>query len=209
MWGSLVSHTTILGIIITGASMSEPHILFVQQKYLTMCRCVRIRVSVCLLWHIEHAPKINTVVHGCCIVHHAGKMAFITLVMMGYSYKHGLKFWPPSQCLVSIVHHSTCTRTVPGWIHVLRQEAHTRTLMSAREHTHTQTCHVLPNEYVFGTLIGVAARSRSYEYLTTLIKKMLHLEVVPNDTILEILDAAATHTPNVSCWYIYGGETSV
>ena len=57
---------------------------------------------------------------------------------------------------------------------------------------------MVPNEYVFGTLIGNAARSRSYEYLTALLKKMLHFEMVPNDTILEILEAAALHKPNVS-----------
>ena len=60
-----------------------------------------------------------------------------------------------------------------------------------------QSHHVVPNEYIFGTLVGNAARSRSYEYLTTLLKKMLHLEVVPNDTIIEILEAAAAHKPNV------------
>ena len=62
----------------------------------------------------------------------------------------------------------------------------------------SQAHSVLPNEYVFGTLLGNAARSRSYEYLTSLLKKMLHLEVVPNSTILDILKAAAQHKPRVS-----------
>ena len=61
-----------------------------------------------------------------------------------------------------------------------------------------QALGVLPNEYVFGTLIGNAARSRSYEYLTTLLKKMLHLEVAPNSTVLEILETAASHKTSVS-----------
>ena len=57
----------------------------------------------------------------------------------------------------------------------------------------------MPNEYVFGTLLGNAARGRSYEYLTVLLKKMVHHEVAPNDTILKILDSAAAHKTNVSC----------
>ena len=56
----------------------------------------------------------------------------------------------------------------------------------------------MPNEYVFGTLIGNAARGMSYEYLTVLLKKMVHHEVAPNDTILKILDSAAAHKPNAS-----------
>lgn len=57
---------------------------------------------------------------------------------------------------------------------------------------------MLPNEYVFGTLLGNAAKSRRYEYLTAVLKKMMHLEVAPNDVILEILETAAQHEHYVS-----------
>lgn len=56
---------------------------------------------------------------------------------------------------------------------------------------------MLPNDYVIGTLLGNAAGTRNYEYLTSLLKKMMHLEVVPNDTMLKKLEAAARHTPHV------------
>ena len=57
---------------------------------------------------------------------------------------------------------------------------------------------MLPNEYVIGTLLGNAVGSRNYEYITALLKKMMHLELVPNNTMLKKLDAAAQHTPRVS-----------
>jgi acyl CoA:acetate/3-ketoacid CoA transferase alpha subunit len=57
---------------------------------------------------------------------------------------------------------------------------------------------VVPNDYVIGTLLGNAAGTKNYEYLTALLKKMMHLELVPNDTMLKKLEAAAQHTPRVS-----------
>ena len=57
---------------------------------------------------------------------------------------------------------------------------------------------MLPNKYVLGTLLGNATRSRSYEYLTAVLKKMMHLEVAPNNAMLAILEAAAQHKPHVS-----------
>ena len=60
-----------------------------------------------------------------------------------------------------------------------------------------QTAGLVPNEYVFGTLIGVALRNRRYEYLTTLLKKMRHFEVVPSEPIIEMLETAANSKPKV------------
>ena len=47
-----------------------------------------------------------------------------------------------------------------------------------------------PNHQVMGTLIGHAVRDHSYEYLTALIRMMMHQEMTPNDTILHMLDTA-------------------
>ena len=44
---------------------------------------------------------------------------------------------------------------------------------------------VQPNHQVMGTLIGHAVRDHSYEYLTSLIRMMMHQEMTPNDTILQ------------------------
>lgn len=51
---------------------------------------------------------------------------------------------------------------------------------------------------VLGTLIGHAVRDHSYEYLTALVRKMMHLETTPNATMLEMLDTAASRHYNVS-----------
>ena len=60
-----------------------------------------------------------------------------------------------------------------------------------------QTAGLIPNEYVFGTLISGALRNRRYEYLTTLLKKMRHLEVLPSEPIIEMLETAANSRPKV------------
>lgn len=57
---------------------------------------------------------------------------------------------------------------------------------------------MLPSDYVIGTLLSNAVGSRNYEYLTALLKKMMHLEVAPNDTMLKKLETAAQHKPRVS-----------
>ena len=54
-----------------------------------------------------------------------------------------------------------------------------------------------PNHQVMGTLIGHAVRDHSYEYLTALIRMMMHQEMTPNDTILHMLDTAAYREPKV------------
>ncbi len=55
-----------------------------------------------------------------------------------------------------------------------------------------------PGHMVLGTLIGHAVRDHSYEYLTALVRKMMHLETTPNATMLEMLDTAASRHYNVS-----------
>ena len=64
-----------------------------------------------------------------------------------------------------------------------------------------------------GTLIGKAVRGHSYEYLTSLLRVMMHVELEPNDTILEMLDYAASREAKVVChhWEVWnislgGGE---
>lgn len=54
-----------------------------------------------------------------------------------------------------------------------------------------------PNEYVMGTLIGPAVRDRSYEYLTSLVRMMMHSGLKPNATILKMLETASFHNPKV------------
>lgn len=41
-------------------------------------------------------------------------------------------------------------------------------------------------------------RDHNYEYLTSLVRIMMHLNFVPNSTIIEMLDAAAAHKTKVS-----------
>lgn len=60
---------------------------------------------------------------------------------------------------------------------------------------------VRPNEFVLGTLVGNAAKHREYEYLTALLKVMKHKEVIPNTTILQMLERAANNAPS-SPWQL-------
>ena len=62
---------------------------------------------------------------------------------------------------------------------------------------------MVPNDFVFGTLIGNALRNRSYEYVTSLLKKMRHFEVLPNETIMEMLEAAASRKPKVTFMFVF------
>lgn len=66
-----------------------------------------------------------------------------------------------------------------------------------------QAAEIVPNEFVFGTLIGNALRNRSYEYVTSLLKKMRHFEVLPNETIMETLETAASRKPKVTSSFIH------
>jgi len=48
-----------------------------------------------------------------------------------------------------------------------------------------------------GTLIGHAVRDHSYEYLTHLIRIMMHLRTQPNEVILNMLEMAASREAKV------------
>ncbi len=66
-----------------------------------------------------------------------------------------------------------------------------------------QAVDLVPNEHVFETLIGNAARSRNFVYLTALIKKMRHFEVLPSNSLIETLDTAANQKPKVHAVYTF------
>ena len=48
-----------------------------------------------------------------------------------------------------------------------------------------------------GTLIGHGVRDHNYEYLTSLIRAMMHIKFTPNQTILNMLETAASRKVKV------------
>lgn len=81
----------------------------------------------------------------------------------------------------------------------------------------SQAAGQVPNEYIYGTLLSNAARSRNYECLTHILKvmwpwqmyvcstkcslalqEMKRDEVLPNQFIQDILAGVITHKPKVS-----------